>query len=442
MIELQQRKFSFEEEIEILNILSEHHTVFQTFFSISKPIFTEEIPTAAVGFNSSGKCIMMLINPKFWDSLNYYNKAFVIAHECLHIILNHGERGKHYKNAKNVNIAQDIVINEILVYGFGFNKFEIINWENFCFLETVFGLDLISEKNIELHKTFDYYLKIIESLSLNSNQKLVDCHQNEMKDFGLDGELSKEIQDLLDEANKNSNEMIDNLEENLSEKISDSEKYEFAKDLGEELSKSKEAGNSSLGNYIDIFNNKKQKKKGGWEKIVKKHVISLMKNEFVEKESWLTRDRKAMLLDDDLFIQGVFEEESREKQKYDLVFFLDASGSCLNYSKRFFKLLKSIPEDKFKISAYSFDTNVYEIDLNGDKIKGSGGTSFQVINNEVENITKIRKKHPDAIFVLSDGAGDRFTPSKPKLWHWILVPNSSTGFIPKESTCHNMKDFD
>ena len=73
------------------------------------------------------------------------------------------------------------------------------------------------------------------------------------------------------------------------------------------------------------------------------------------------------------------------------MFFLDASGSCLNYSKRFFKLLKSIPEDKFKISAYSFDTNVYEIDLNGDKIKGSGGTSFQVINNEVENITKIRK---------------------------------------------------
>ena len=35
---------------------------------------------------------MMLINPKFWDSLNYYNKAFVIAHECLHIILNHGKK--------------------------------------------------------------------------------------------------------------------------------------------------------------------------------------------------------------------------------------------------------------------------------------------------------------------------------------------------------------
>ena len=39
-----------------------------------------------------------------------------------------------------------------------------------------------------------------------------------------------------------------------------------------------------------------------------------MKNEFVEKESWLTRDRKAMLLDDDLFIQGVFEEESRKNK--------------------------------------------------------------------------------------------------------------------------------
>lgn len=90
---------SFEEELEISNKLSEHHLIFQTFWSIGTPLFTKDIPTAAVGFDSVGEVIYMIVNPDFWDTLDIENKTFVIAHECLHVILNHGKRGQKYKNA-------------------------------------------------------------------------------------------------------------------------------------------------------------------------------------------------------------------------------------------------------------------------------------------------------------------------------------------------------
>lgn len=90
------RTFTYEERIEISSLLSNYHTVFQTFWTVGKPIFTHSIKTAAVGFDNQGKTLYMIINPDFWDSLDIINKAFVISHECLHIILKHGSRGNGY----------------------------------------------------------------------------------------------------------------------------------------------------------------------------------------------------------------------------------------------------------------------------------------------------------------------------------------------------------
>ena len=115
------RVLTLDEKLEISQILKSHHTIFQTFWTIGKPIFTKAIPTAAVGFDKFGQVLYMLLNPDFWDSLNVVNKAFVIAHESLHIILNHGKRGHEYSDQKLVNVAQDIVINEMLFTDFKFN---------------------------------------------------------------------------------------------------------------------------------------------------------------------------------------------------------------------------------------------------------------------------------------------------------------------------------
>ena len=425
---------SFEEKIELGQILSEHHSIFQTFFSISKILFTDKIPTAAVGFDSLGDVVYMIINPDFWDNLDTQNKAFVISHECLHVILNHGKRGKDYKNHELVNISQDIVINEMLVNGFGFNKHEIKDWEKYCFIETLFDKETIKNQNIHTKGSFKYYYELLNDNQHSEQQQTIDQHANSE---GLDSD----IQDLIDQMEEFSQEACDYIKEEIDPTLSDNEKVALGEEFNSEFeeAQSSQAGTVPMGAYINVSLNKVKKNKK-WESIVKNHIRSIVKTKFVEKPSWITRDRRGFCLDEDLFIQGDWEHQVPEKQKYNLVFFLDSSGSCYSYAERFVNMLRTIPEDVFEIHAFAFDRRLYPIDLKDGKIRGGGGTSFQLLNNYIDQLTQ-ESKHPDAVFVLSDGDGDWFTPEKPKLWHWLLTPRHSTYYIPKESIKHKMVDF-
>jgi predicted metal-dependent peptidase len=425
---------SFEEKIEIGQTLSEHHSIFQTFWSIGQIIFTDKIPTAAVGFDSLGDVIYMIINPSFWNELDIQNKAFVISHECLHVILNHGKRGQNYKDHKLVNIAQDIVINEMLVNGFGFNKLQIKDWDKFCFVDTLFDKETISDKNIHTKGSFKYYYDLLNDNEHNEEQETVDQHSNSE---GLDSD----IQDLIDQMKEHSQDACEYLKEEIDPTLSDKEKVKFAEEINSEFQESQysAAGDIPMGADINI-NLHKVKKNKKWESIVKNHIRSISKTIFVEKPSWITRDRRSFCLDEDLFAQGDWEVQVSEKQKYKLVFFLDSSGSCYSYAERFVGMLRTIPEDIFEIQAFSFDRSLYPIDIKEGKIRGGGGTSFRLLNNYIDDMTK-ETKHPDAVFVLSDGDGDNFMPQKPKLWHWLLTPYHRTHLIPKESIKHNMNDF-
>ena len=92
---------------------------------MGKPVFTDRIQTAAVQFDKEGNYLMFLLNEKFWNECDEYKKIFVICHEALHIILNHGKRFQEKENPKIFNIAVDIVVNHSLVKDFGFIREEI-----------------------------------------------------------------------------------------------------------------------------------------------------------------------------------------------------------------------------------------------------------------------------------------------------------------------------
>lgn len=436
MIEKNEYKMSDDEELKISRLLSVHHSVFQTFWDIGTPIFTDRIPTAAVGFDPMGEVIYMIINPDFWASRDMNNKLFIIAHECLHVILNHGKRGSDYKDFNLLNIAQDIVINEMLVSGFGFNKYEIKDWEKLCFVDTLFEKEVIIDKDIHKKGSFRYYLNLLEKNKHSEEQETLDEHSNQK---GLDSD----IQDLIDSFQNNSTEVGDIFHENMDGKLSDKEKLDLSNELKSEIldSKDSKAGEIALGDYINIRLNEKVKSNKKWEEIVRNHIKSIYNSRYVEKDSWITTGRRFAGLDDGLLYQGKWSTLQHEKEKYKLVFFLDASGSCYSYAKKFVKLLQSIPEKAFEIEAYSFDTSLYPIDIKTGKIQGCGGTSFRILDNHIRKITA-EGKHPDAVFVLSDGDGDYFTPEKAKLWHWILTPYSHDTYIPKESKRHKMKDFE
>ena len=71
-------------------------------------IITEAVPTAAVSGTT------MYFNPNFARRLTALELAFVLCHEAMHICLGHTwrMRGWHKKTA---NIAQDLIVNEILL---------------------------------------------------------------------------------------------------------------------------------------------------------------------------------------------------------------------------------------------------------------------------------------------------------------------------------------
>lgn len=435
---IKDREFTFEERIDIANRLSMHHVIFQTFWAIGKPLFTTRIKTAAVGFDRSGHVLYLILNPDFWDSLDMNNKAFVIAHECLHVILNHGKRGLEHPDQESVNVAQDIVINEMLVNSFGFNKFEIIDWDKFCFVGTVFDQAEIIAHGIHTRGSFHYYLDLMGKTNKQHQQSTVDQHA---RGNGIE-DLDPAIQDLMDQAQQAGSEAAQALQEEINPRLSDKEKYNLAKELEAEIKDAagSPAGTMPLGAYISIDPNPPKKKKK-WEEIVKHHLKSGIRYDTVEKPSWISRDRRTMCLEDDILIQGHWNEEVPSKERYRVVFFLDTSGSCYSYAKRFVKMLQTIPEDKFEIEAYAFDCHLYPIDLKTGHVRGGGGTYFHILDNKIREITA-KKKHPDAVFVLSDGDGNAFSPERPKMWHWILTPYHNTRLIPKDSPKHDMKNFE
>lgn len=441
------REFTLEESLQIANLISGHDIIFQTFWSIGKPLFTKSIKTAAVGFDNVGKVIYLIINPDFWDSLDINNKVFVICHEALHVILNHGKRGNEYPDQKMVNFAQDIVINEMLISSFGFNKFEIQNWNKYCFVETVFTNEEILTYQIHTKGSFHYYMNLMEKQKeQNEGLECVDQHSN--KQSSPDGSSNnqqspsdKEIDDLIQAAQEHMDQAAKTIKEEIDPIISDVEKYDFAQKIKVDFEgEPTGAGCTPMGALI-AANPYYVKKKKKWEEIVKKHLRSMIKYETVEVESWISRKRSHHCLSPELMIEGLWNQEKAVKQKYKLVFFLDSSGSCLSYAKRFVKMLQSIPEDSFSIEAYAFDNNLYPIDLKTGQVRGGGGTYFTILDNKIREMTQ-KSRHPDAVFVLSDGDGNTFNPERPKLWHWILTPRHSLHYIPKESPKHKMENFE
>lgn len=436
-------ELSLEETLEISNLIASHDLIFQTFWSIGTPLFTTKINTAAVGFDRSGKVLYLILNPDFWDSLDIVNKAFVICHEALHVVLNHGKRGLEYTDQQMVNKAQDIVINEMLIKSFDFNKFEIINWDKYCFVETMFSNEQIISEKIVTTGSFYYYMDLLIKHPENvDKQTTVDQHQkSEDINESSDQEEQNYIDDLIQSAQDFMDEITVEIKEEIENKISEQEKYDFGQKIRIDFKNDpKDSGCTPLGSLIEV-NPNPQKKTKKWEEIVKKHLKSGIKYESVDVDSWITNKRSHSCLGNDFMLEGTWQQQKAIKEKYNVIFFLDSSGSCLQHAKRFVKMLKSIPEDKFNIEAYSFDSSIYPIDIKIGKVLGGGGTYFSILDTKIRQITK-DKKHPDAIFVLSDGDGDTFNPEKPKLWHWILTANHSLRYIPKLSPKHKMNNFD
>lgn len=422
-----------EEWFEISNALEPHHAVFYQVWQMGKPIFDESISTACVNFDEEGRFVLFKFNPLFWKSLDFKNKLFVICHESLHIVLNHGLRARQAMGSVNgmaANMAMDIVVNHTLVRNFGFNRQDITNAEEYCWVDTVFkNRDVIPNDN----EMFEYYMNLFEKVygdgamgDGSNTPSTVDDHE------GLASGKWEKMIDYLDEK------MNDEEKESLKSTI----KKHFQKN--EENKEEKDSGQGTGGQWV-FSNGPKPVKKRKWESIIKKWVLRHISESDKDIEQWARMNRRMIMLPRTMILPSEIENDDYydQESKINVWFFLDTSGSCWDLKDRFFSAAESIPEKRFKVRLFCFDTKVEETTLESRKIYGGGGTSFRIIEQYIQNIIKKENnKYPQAIFIISDGYGDIVYPAEPAKWHWFLTAGGIKSFIHKDCNIYNLEDYE
>jgi hypothetical protein len=443
------RSMTLQEIYGVSRLLEGHHSLFYMIWEMGRPVFTNDLPTAAVVYDpkdKSGKTLGWYMNPEFWDSIDNYTRAFVLGHESLHILFNHikrhaldkrykvSEDGKYiYDDSALANIAQDVVINHALLNTFGFDRSMMKGWEQWCWVDTIWP----DNPNTPQDECFEYYYELLkEDMGNSKSLRLMDSHEY------LD--IPEEVREQIEKA--------------LNESLSEDEKKQLRDMIeqhvvggpdggeGKESSKSskdgKQAGKDAVGAWIFV-SKPKPIRKPKWETIVRDKVKMIIQNQYGMVEQWAQKQRNHMSLPTDLKLPAEIEDYDivMNKAKIDLVFFLDASGSCYGMADRFFKAAATVPRNVFNVHLCSFDTRVYQLDINSPKMVGGGGTSFHIMEDFIQAKLKSgeMKRYPDAVFVITDGYGDNIHPEKPKHWFWFMtekyfscIPSSSHKFMLSE----------
>lgn len=429
-------KIENNEWLEISNALEPHHAVFYKVWQMGKPIFDERISTAAVQFDTEGKFVVFLFNPEFWKKLNLTNKLFVICHESLHVILNHGLRSKDAGvNHQACNVAMDIVINHSLVRNFGFNRDDITDSKEMCWVDTIFPDKKPLPRDDE---TFEFYYNLFEKIygdggmgdGEGSVPKTLDDHG-----MWSSSGWGKVIEKLNEEMSKEEKESLKTTIEKHFQKPTTNKQTQI-----DELNSPAGTGTGTW-TFAGEPRAKKQKK---WETVIKNWMRKHLKEDSYEFEQWIRVNRRLSMLPKDLMLSSDMEIDDLHKveNKIDVWFFLDTSGSCWSLKDRFFAAAESLPENKFNVRLFCFDTSVVETNLVDRKIYGGGGTSFVIIENFISStIAKEGKKYPDAVWVLTDGYGDQVNPIKPENWYWFLTQGGTNYLLPKKSNIFNLNDY-
>lgn len=418
---------------ELEHFIKEHSYLFYTFLNeMVVPEFSDEIDTACVIFDSNDKNFSFLINPSFWEQLNFFSKAFLISHEIMHVLLKHGKRGKQFlknlpdenRSSTLLNATMDISINEMLLRELDFTM-GLLNFpQGGCFVETVFKDEDVIEHNISKDETFDYYYHFYIKLyglaepppetfddhntmhSDAQSDSSSDCDGNGDGDSdysdGEGGSSSESEEDILDE-------LIDNL--------LDGEKGFFHSE-----------GNSDLENNQD-FVIKKSKSLEDYFKISIK-TSSKMKEIEKNKHIWHGYNRRLSpimsSIDPKMSIPSTQKQHDFRKEKHKILIYLDSSYSCLEQSEKLLTLAANLPHRKFETHLYSFSNNVKEIIKNKKneyKITNTGGTSIHAVCDHSKSL--FLTDNFDAVFVLTDAEFSPITMSDlsfPKKWFFFIIP--------------------
>lgn len=412
-----------------------HHAIFYKLWKYGELAFDDNATsTACVQWDNNGEFVLFVFNTKYWESIDHYTRLFVICHEMLHTILLHGIRIQGLQQ-DIANIALDIVVNHMLVKSYGFDRSRVQNADNLCWVDTVFG----NPPTALYDQSFEYYYNLL----MKEDGEGEDGEGEDGSDNGKS--LADDHQGIVtpDDFIENFTEGITPEESKEIEGIAQSEPRQCTNNDGATQFGGLAAGNSALGMWIPVLNNKVKKNKK-WETIIKQWVEKAFKHVDKDTDQWAKLSRRGYNLPQDLMLPSESEDDVfvKDIDKLEIWFFLDASGSCYGYADRFFAAAQSVPQDKFNVRLFSFDTRIYELDIKKPKIRGGGGTHFHIMEDYIQNeIKKDKIKYPSIVFVITDGYGSDVRPKHPSRWCVLLDGGDYRDCFPKECHFYRLSEF-
>lgn len=376
----------------IVRELERHHELFRCLWDVGMPCPSHSIDTAAVAFSSSGAPLRFLINPDFWQHLPPYDRAFILAHEMLHIALGHGLRTVGMKNREASNVAADLVVNHLLIAQFGFSRALLTDWKALCWVETVFPDRLLTPTNLPLET---YYLLCRDRRF--DFLRLADSHDS----WPQPGHLPPCMRAQRD---------VDAALGDLPEAV----RADLVERLQPEMSAC--AGHTALGHWSPVRDVKAPPV--AWLDLLRRELTC---NADVDKPSWCRLNRR-MIFSGALQLPAA-DPSGASEAKATVSVFVDASGSVWQWRHHLMALARSLPGDRFVVDAYSFDTLVYPLSRL-DRTCGGGGTDFACIERQL-----IKGRYPRHVVVITDGEAPPIKARHPERWLW-LVADTNPGAAP------------
>jgi len=317
--------------------------------------FVEKKEIGTMGVNSEGVCFY---SPKFIDELSEEKLKGVLAHEVLHLVLEHLTRGDGLNN-QVFNISADLCINDILKT----NGFEL------------------DERGLipDYHHKYEFQDSdgneiVISDIDKKTAEQIYHEFMKHIKD-------DKKAEGQQDK--KRFDEHIKGDGKALTPEQKQGLKDKWKKAVSEASAYARQKGN--MPDSLDLFVDKLLNEKVNWKHLLYKYLTRTIPHDY----SYARPSKRS-------FSTGVYMPIMR-KEAIEIVVSLDTSGSIQSQELKDFMseingIAKSFNNLDMKLIVCDYDIkDVYHIG-NGDsdaisklKIRGGGGTSHKPVYDYVKN---------------------------------------------------------
>lgn len=410
---------------EAVNWLNNHHTNFLTeVLNIGRPRMDPSVPTAGIELlenksNRDDGYFGFCFNPDFFDSLNVLELATVLAHETMHVLLDHlwmvhpTSPFRVFDRPIAFNLAADAIINDFLHT----NGYIIPD-------NAVNGMDLVGY-DCTYESIHDVYRDLIENSDdmlkeMEQEFTLIDCHDwlEDEESKKMMGQAIKKI-----EANINNGKLLKDALPDDMKALKEMSQYD-----GNGVDPDATSGVKQSHNGVNIS--------GKWIELLKKIDPDIVHRRGLgnrELSSFRTPRRKIAHMYPDVILpimEDPVGDLGRSSKRKLIVLALDVSGSIQSsVANSFIAIGASLPKEKVDVIACTFQTDYDEIDLLNPSWHGGGGTDFDAIQRFIKEHAESKIGHyPHSVIVVTDGEANfhRHTPTEgeKKSWTWLLSSGS------------------